>query len=102
VVRLGNAHRREMFMPDVVDARLATTSDRLMQRDEVRSLLSRLDPRERAVLAAHFGITGAEPASYDQLRSRFGLSVQRLRQIERKALAKLRASASDPSPGGRR
>jgi DNA-directed RNA polymerase sigma subunit (sigma70/sigma32) len=61
----------------------------------VRVLLSRLDPRERAVLAAHFGVAdSATPSSYEQLRDRFGLSVQRLRQIERAALAKLRASAS--------
>jgi RNA polymerase sigma factor (sigma-70 family) len=95
--RFVDAHHREALLPEVADPSIVPTSHRLMQRDEVRSLLSQLDPRERAVLAAHFGISDGvakhEPSSYEQLRARFGLSVQRIRQIERAALAKLRASA---------
>jgi RNA polymerase primary sigma factor len=90
----ADGRRREMLIPDVADHRIVPTSHRLIQRDEVRSLLSRLDARERAVVAAHFGLSdSAAPSSYEQLRDRFGLSVQRIRQIERAALAKLRASA---------
>lgn len=92
--RAGDSRRREMLIPDVADPRIVPTSHRISQRDEVRSLLSRLEPRERAVLAAHFGLAGGAPSSYEQLRDRFGLSVQRIRQIERAALAKLRAAAT--------
>jgi RNA polymerase sigma factor (sigma-70 family) len=91
--RVGDTRRREVLIPDVADPRIQPTSQRLSQRDEVRSLLSRLEPRERAVLAAHFGIAEHAPSTYEQLREQFGLSVQRIRQIERAALAKLRAAA---------
>ena len=97
--RTGDTRRREMLIPDLADPRIVPTSHRITQRDEVRSLLSRLEPRERAVLSAHFGIADSvdprqgAPSSYEQLRERFGLSVQRIRQIERAALAKLRAAA---------
>ncbi|CAN5475005.1 sigma-70 family RNA polymerase sigma factor [soil metagenome] len=92
--------RREMLIPDLADPRIVPTSQRISQRDEVRSLLARLEPRERAVLAAHFGLSDSadsldqNPSTYEQLRDQFGLSVQRIRQIERAALAKLRASAT--------
>jgi RNA polymerase sigma factor (sigma-70 family) len=97
--------RREPLIADVADRR---ASQRLVdQRDEVRSLVSRLDDRERTVLLAHYGIndrgiddrsdprveSGDHPVSYEQLGQRFGLSAQRVRQIERRALEKLRAAA---------
>jgi RNA polymerase sigma factor (sigma-70 family) len=82
----------EDLLPDVPDVREAHHSDRVLQRDEVRELLSRLDERERTVLRAHFGLVeGAEPATYEELGERLGLSRQRVRQIEQGALKKLRA-----------
>ena len=66
---------------------------------------------KRLVVGAHYGLRdvtandraataladGGAPieqaASYEQLGARFGLSVQRVRQIERGALEKLRAAA---------
>ena len=61
----------------------------------MRQLLSQLDDRERDVLSAHFGIgeePTTDPVTYEQLGQRMGLSTQRVRQIERAALDKLRAS----------
>lgn len=98
--KVGGA-RRERFMPEIADARSAAADTRLSQRDEVSALLAQLTVRERAVLAAHFGLTEPDrdssehgPASYDILGQRFGLSVQRIRQIERAALSKLRTVVS--------
>ncbi|MGD0139950.1 MAG: sigma-70 family RNA polymerase sigma factor [Tepidisphaeraceae bacterium] len=80
------------------DAALASVADRgdlrradqLTDRDEVRQLMSRLERRERDVIAAHFGLSEAGPATYAQVGSRMGLSKQRVRQIEQTALAKMR------------
>ena len=89
------------------DPRLQATSDRLLAREEVRQLLSRLDDSERAVVLAHYGIdAGAglgaratarhQPATYEQVGRLLGMTKQRVRQIEQAALAKLRSAAGEP------
>jgi RNA polymerase primary sigma factor len=87
-------------LPDLRHGRSA--ADRLLARDEVRQLLSRLNPRERSVLLAHYGLTedireraagcDGDDSTYAQVARRLGLSKQRVRQIEHSALAKLRAA----------
>jgi RNA polymerase sigma factor (sigma-70 family) len=85
----------DAMLGELPDAREARSSDRLLQRDEVRQLLSRLDDRERTVLLAHFGLDdSSSPASYEELGERLGLPTQRIRQIQQRAIAKLRAVAS--------
>jgi RNA polymerase primary sigma factor len=56
-------------------------------------LLSVLSHRERSVLEAHFGL-GGEPQSHKEIAERLGISVHRVRQIERRALKKLRRAAA--------
>ena len=90
----------ERALAEVSDPRLQVTHDRLLAREEVRQLLSRLDERERAVVLAHYGIEGTgagagrEPATYEQVAATLGLTKQRVRQIEQSALAKLRSGVS--------
>ena len=81
-------------LADVADARNAGNYDRLLDREQVDHLLSRLDDRERNVMLAHYGLSpGADgPATYEQVGERMGLSKQRVRQIEQSALAKLRSA----------
>jgi RNA polymerase sigma factor (sigma-70 family) len=95
VSRLVAGTRRENLQPEMPDTRIEPASRRVAVRDEVEALFARLDRRERAVLAAHFGIadTLSGGDSTESLAERFGLSTQRLRQIERTALEKLRAIA---------
>lgn len=77
----------------VPDHRLASPASRLDDREHVRQLLQRLDDRERVVLLAHYGLgNGQTPATFEQLGQRLGLTKQRVRQIERAALAKLRVT----------
>ena len=78
----------------VADTRFAASGDRMLAREEVGQLLSRLDDRERAVLLAHYGLEGrTEPATYEQVGRLLGMTKQRVRQIEQSALAKLRSAA---------
>jgi RNA polymerase sigma factor (sigma-70 family) len=74
-------------LPDRRESRMVA---QVVSRDEVHQLLSRLEPRERDIIAAHYGLTEGQPATYEQVGSRMGLSKQRVRQIEQAALAKLR------------
>ncbi len=52
--------------------------------------LDRLDKRERAVLHARFGLDGSRPQSLSQIAHTLGLSRERVRQIQNRALTKLR------------
>ena len=58
--------------------------------EHVRTAVARLDPRERLVLALRFGFLDAEPVTLREAGRRLGLSRERVRQIERRALHRLR------------
>jgi len=59
-------------------------------RLELERALSTLPERERMILAMRFGLTGEEPMTLERIGERFGLTRERIRQLEAKALAKLR------------
>ncbi|MFI5779686.1 sigma-70 family RNA polymerase sigma factor [Nocardia sp. NPDC051570] len=61
----------------------------LMHRD-VRSVLSTLDEREQQVIRLRFGLDDGQPRTLDQIGKLFGLSRERVRQIEREVMSKLR------------
>jgi len=59
-------------------------------REELERVLETLTERERTILALRFGLTGEEPLTLEEVGKRFGLTRERIRQLEAKALAKLR------------
>jgi RNA polymerase primary sigma factor len=61
----------------------------LMQQ-QLRDVLTTLSDKERAVVDLRFGLTGGEPKTLDEIGHQFGLTRERIRQIESKTLAKLR------------
>jgi RNA polymerase primary sigma factor len=56
----------------------------------VQQAIGRLPPREREVLRLRFGLEGSEPQTLEQVGRSFRLTRERIRQIEAKALARLR------------
>jgi RNA polymerase primary sigma factor len=59
-------------------------------RDEVTAALGDLAPKERRALELHFGIGAERPATLEETGKAFGLTRERVRQIEAQALDKLR------------
>ena len=57
---------------------------------QTRKILATLTPREERVLRRRFGIGERAPRTLEQLGHEFGLTRERVRQIEAKALTKLR------------
>jgi RNA polymerase primary sigma factor len=60
--------------------------------DRVEQALARLDDREKEVLRMRFGLASDHEYTLAEVARRFNLSRERVRQIEVRALAKLRAS----------
>jgi RNA polymerase primary sigma factor len=65
--------------------------------EQLRSLLSGLSDRERAVLRARYGLDDGEEQTLKEIASQLGLSAERVRQIEQRALGKLRAAIALPN-----
>jgi RNA polymerase primary sigma factor len=63
--------------------------------DETERLLETLAPREATIIRMRFGLGGAGEHSLEQVGERFGVTRERIRQIEATALAKLRLRAVD-------
>jgi RNA polymerase primary sigma factor len=59
---------------------------------QLRSVLGELDEREATVLKLRFGIDGDEPMTLQEIGDRMGLTRERIRQIEQKAIRKLARS----------
>ncbi|MBX9669990.1 MAG: sigma-70 family RNA polymerase sigma factor [Candidatus Obscuribacterales bacterium] len=67
-----------------------------LMSDDVRKVLSVLTPREREVLILRFGLNDGKPRTLEQVGRLVGITRERTRQIELKALRFLRQSqASD-------
>jgi RNA polymerase primary sigma factor len=63
-------------------------------REAMAQLLKSLDPRERRVLRLHYGLSKGCATTIEEIAARLKLSRERVRQIEAKAIAKLRADAT--------
>ncbi|WP_066904293.1 sigma-70 family RNA polymerase sigma factor [Millisia brevis] len=57
---------------------------------DVRTVLATLDEREQQVIRLRYGLDDGQPRTLDQIGKLFGLSRERVRQIEREVMSKLR------------
>lgn len=59
-------------------------------RLEIMDMLSSLSPRERQILEMRYGLNGKKPMSLKEIGELYGLTKERIRQIEKRSLEKLR------------
>ena len=80
----------------MVDQKAGSPTEAMSQLDlyeHARKILSTLTPREEKVLRMRFGIDEKEDHTLEQVGETFGVTRERIRQIEAKALRKLRHSS---------
>ena len=63
--------------------------------EEINRLLAPLDEREREILELRFGLDRGEPRTLEEVGEHFNLTRERIRQIEARAMSKLRHPPSD-------
>ena len=63
--------------------------------EEIQRLLAPLDEREREILKLRFGLDRGEPRTLEEVGEHFNLTRERIRQIEARAMSKLRHPSSD-------
>jgi RNA polymerase sigma factor RpoS len=69
----------------------ANFSDDIRRREHIDEWLTQLSVSERKVIEMRFGLNDGEPKTLDSIGKEFGITRERVRQIETQALNKLRA-----------
>ena len=64
-------------------------------REEINAILSHLKPREKDILTLRYGLFGQEIHTLEEVGKKFNITRERVRQIEKKTLDKLRIKYSD-------
>jgi RNA polymerase sigma factor (sigma-70 family) len=78
------------FVEDSSTPRPADVVYRKLLGEELQSALGSLDERRRLVLEMHYGLNGRDRQSLEEIGQCLGITRERVRQIERKALRMLR------------
>jgi len=64
--------------------------DRRVLKERIGEALATLAPRDRVVLEMRFGLQDGQPRSLEEIAREFGLTRERIRQIENRGLLRLR------------
>ena len=87
----------DLYMEDLLADEDAADPVEDVDRGELHSILARevesLEPREREILSSRFGLLGDSPRTLQEIGESLGLSRERVRQLEARAIEKLRHSS---------
>ena len=78
------------FIPDDEAPAPADAASHTLLREQLSDVLSTLTPREAKVLRLRFGLEDGRPRTLEEVGKEFDVTRERIRQIEAKALRKLR------------
>jgi RNA polymerase primary sigma factor len=80
----------EDFLNDPNAANPGVTVDRHLLRERISEVLRSLTPREREVIELRFGLRDGHPRTLEEVAQTYGITRERIRQIEARGLLKLR------------
>lgn len=84
----------ESVLGDFIEDEDTTTPEesatQQLLREQVQSILSTLSDREQKIIKMRFGLENGKPHTLEEVGQEFAVTRERIRQIEAKALAKLR------------
>jgi len=86
----GDAQLGDFLQDDAAPAPPVAV-EAVLQSEELVAVLGQLTRRERAVLESRFGLRDGKPQTLEEVGRQFGLTRERIRQIEVKTLEKLKA-----------
>ena len=78
------------FIPDEEAPIPADAASQMLLREQLGDVLGTLTPREEKVLRLRFGLEDGRPRTLEEVGKEFNVTRERIRQIEAKALRKLR------------
>ena len=81
------------LIEDTKSDRPEAATAKMLRSKELAGALSRLTPRMRRVLALRFGLDGENPQTLEQVGVGLGITRERVRQLESRALRELRQTA---------
>jgi RNA polymerase primary sigma factor len=79
------------FLPDEATAGPGEAADLLLLKERIAEVLRCLPPRDREVLELRFGLRDGQPRTLEEVARVLGVTRERIRQIESRALDKLRS-----------
>src|SRR5690606_3679162 len=80
------------LLPDPASDQVVEEAVSSAIRDQIRRSLENLSEREKGVVMLRFGLNGQQPQTLAEIADHYGISRERVRQIEKEALSKLRRS----------
>lgn len=89
----GGGGGREFTLQDTLkdpDQRPDDMAENNMLKDDISRLICTLNSREQAVIRMRFGLDDGKPKTLEEIGRRFSVTRERIRQIEARALHKLR------------
>jgi RNA polymerase primary sigma factor len=88
---IGEEEESELgdFVPDEQAESPFDTASVQLRREDIEKALDSLPDRERKVIELRFGLTGAQPCTLEEVGRAFGVTRERIRQIENNTLKRL-------------
>jgi len=81
------------FLDDPSAANPGLDADQNLLKERIAEVLRSLTPRERQVIELRFGLKDGQPRTLDEVAKCYGITRERIRQIEARSLVKLRQPA---------